>query len=139
MIVVDASVAVKWILPEFGSPRAEVIMEADDLLAAPDILRIEVAGAVVRRVRTVGMPPDEARALVVSWTRALDRNVVALVPSVPLLDDASQLAIEMRHALQDCLYLALARRNDALLVTADRQFAERSAAHHDRIELLAPD
>ncbi|MGE0722933.1 MAG: type II toxin-antitoxin system VapC family toxin [Alphaproteobacteria bacterium] len=139
MIVVDASVAVKWVLPEFGSPRAEAIMEGDDVLTAPDILRIEVAGAVVRRVRTVAMPPEEARVLVASWTRALDRNVVALVPSVPLLDDASHLAIEMRHTLQDCLYLALARRNDALLVTADRRFAERSAAHHEKIELIASD
>jgi predicted nucleic acid-binding protein len=37
---------------------------------------------------------------------------------------------------QDCVYLALARRLNAPLITADRRFAERAARHHGHVNLL---
>ena len=139
MIVVDASVAAKWFLPEFATRWARALMSGSELLTAPDIARSEVAAAIVRRVRTEGMQAEDAAAPLSTWKRTIDRRLITILPTEPLIDDAAHLAIEMRHTLQDCLYLALARRNDALMVTADRRFAERSAAHHDRIELLAAD
>ncbi len=39
--------------------------------------------------------------------------------------------------LQDCLYLAAARRLDASLITADKKFRDRAAALDKRISLLA--
>ena len=51
MIVVDASVAVKWFLDERGSAEAKGLrrqfQRGDTELAAPDLLIYEVANAVV--------------------------------------------------------------------------------------------
>ena len=45
-LVVDASVAVKWFLPEADTPSAERLLAFAGPLHAPDLLRIEVASAV---------------------------------------------------------------------------------------------
>jgi predicted nuclease of predicted toxin-antitoxin system len=39
--------------------------------------------------------------------------------------------------LQDSLYLAAARRLDASVITADKKFSDRAAAHDKRVSLLA--
>ena len=49
MIVVDASVAVKWFLVEAGSEAAPALLETESEIVGPDLLLIEVAGAIVRR------------------------------------------------------------------------------------------
>src|SRR5262249_45777826 len=124
-------------MPEFGTDRAKILRDGPDLLTAPDIIRIEVAAAIVRRARTGGVSAEEARLLLADWMFAVERHVLGRRPSSEFIDEACDMPLVMSHARQDCLSLGLARRHDALMVTADRRFAERSAAHHDRIELLA--
>ena len=51
--------------------------------------------------------------------------------------DAVDLAVNLNHPVQDCLYLAAARRFDVPLLTADRAFRNRVALFDDRVELLA--
>ena len=55
MIVIDASVAAKWYLPEKGSDAAVELQEGPDQLFAPDLIRMEVAGSITRRVREIGI------------------------------------------------------------------------------------
>ena len=45
-----------------------------------------------------------------------------LVPAVALAPRAYEIAIELDHPVYDCIYLALAERESALLVTFDRRF-----------------
>jgi predicted nucleic acid-binding protein len=53
-----------------------------------------------------------------------------------LLPDAIELASGLKHLLQDCLYLAAARRFDVPLITADRSFSDRAFPFDSRVALL---
>ncbi len=138
MIVIDASVAAKWYLPEAGSEQAVALQEGPDELFGPDLIRLEVAAAITRRVRAKEkpIPAQEATDRCAAWLRMLDRAVISLVPERELLDDAIALSVKLRHTLQDCMYLALALRLDAPLVTADKPFQERAVAHFSRVTML---
>jgi predicted nucleic acid-binding protein len=122
--VVDASVAVKWLVPERLSAAAERILAMEVELLAPDLLPIEAANALWKKtVRRELSARDADRALAL-----LLRGPILLQPSGPLLPRALSLARRFRHPVYDCVYLALAERERASLVTADarlRQAAER--------------
>lgn len=139
MIVVDASVAAKWVLDEPGSEAATALLDSSDPLCAPDLLRIEGAGAISRRLRTGRLDPEEARERIESWLELVGRGVLELVPSGALIQAAADLSVELRHPLVDCLYVALAIQRSADLVTADAVLARRAAPSWPRVRLLATD
>lgn len=119
-LVVDASVAVKWVLAEDDSETAHRLAESGEALHAPRLLASEVANAVWSRVRRGELERGQATEL------------VATVPEMPLrwhtdesiCTDAIRLALTYDRAVYDCMYLALAQRIGACLVTADRRFAD---------------
>lgn len=47
--VVDASVAVKWVIPEVLSDAADRVRDGEDDILAPDLLLVEVANALWRK------------------------------------------------------------------------------------------
>lgn len=51
-----------------------------------------------------------------------------IVPSQPYFSRALSLALELDHAVYDCLYLAVAEAESARIVSADRRFLSRLAA-----------
>lgn len=55
------------------------------------------------------------------WLGWVGEGVVHLVPTAELLEAAYEISLALDHQLPDCLYLALARREDAPLVTADER------------------
>jgi predicted nucleic acid-binding protein len=132
-VVVDASVAIKWVTDEPGSAEAARLL--DRQLVAPDLLGIEFANALWRKVRLGEMAPDEARLA----ARALMRAPVEFVETRPLLDAALALAVEFDHPAYDGVYLAVAEAQSVPLVTADRRFAMRlrRTRFRDRIIALA--
>ena len=136
MIVVDASVAAKWFLPEADSEAAGRLLTGRRKLLAPDLIRVEVAAAITRRARLGELTEGQARTLVAAWTRAVARGVVTPVAAPGDFDGAVELALQLRHPLQDCFYLALARRLAVPLVTADRTFAKRARTVHPQTEEL---
>lgn len=136
MIVVDASVAAKWYLPEVGSDAALELFSGPHLLYAPDLIRLEVLAALTRRVRTTDATAEESLSRCQTWLRHLHAGAVSLVPEHDILEEAVGLSLGIRHNLQDCLYLAAAQRLDASLVTADRTFQERASPHYGRVSLL---
>jgi len=116
-LVVDASVAVKWVLDEPATDRAVLLRAGDAELIAPSLVRAEIAGALWRAaLRGDITAPDAARALHVAVSHY--SRIIALAE---LADTALELAIELRHPIYDCFYLALARRERCALVTADRR------------------
>ena len=121
MIVVDANVAAKWYLPEAGTEAALELMEGPSRLFAPELIRLEVLASITRCVRTGEAEREETRKRCRDWEIHLGAGVVTLIPQEELLEAALELSLEIKHNLQDCLYLAAARRLDASLVTADRK------------------
>lgn len=136
MIVVDASVAVKWFLPEQGAAEAQAILSRPEKLTAPSLIRVEVAAAITRKVRSGELDAEEAEEVCRFWMRGLSSGVVTLSPDEENLETAIKFAIQIRHPLQDCLYLALAQRVDGILVTADLRFAARARDCYGKVERL---
>ena len=123
-LVVDASVAVKWFLPdpsrEADADRAAELLRAIgdgrvDLLQPPHWLA-EVA-AVIARLR-----PEIAAAAI----DLLDTMELATAADAGLYKRASRLAQQLDQHLFDTLYHALALANDALLVTADDRYLRKA-------------
>jgi predicted nucleic acid-binding protein len=114
-LVIDASVAAKWVLPEPESERAEALWASGEALIAPTLIVAEIGNAIWKRAVRGVIPTPEA---VDAVTTAID-ILAALVPMQDLAARATELAIELRHPIYDCFYLALAERERATLVSAD--------------------
>ena len=119
--VLDSSVAIKWVLPEPGTPQAvrlrnEFRRGLRDLLA-PDIFPVEVAHALTRAERRgVLQPPLSIRRL-----NAVLRFPPRFHSYLPLLPRATAISSITRHGVYDCLYVAPAEREGTPLVTADQR------------------
>jgi predicted nucleic acid-binding protein len=132
VIVVDASIALKWVLTEPGSDAAIALRE--DELIAPDLWLAEAANGLWRHVRLGEITMPQA----LQFLQDLIDAPVASVPLESHLPLALQLAIDLRHPIYDCLYLAVALHYDTHVVTADRRFAAAAlAAYPGRVRLLA--
>lgn len=129
VVVVDASVAIKWFVPEIRSDAAVQLLERSVEFLAPDLLFVETANAVWKKVRRGELRADRARKLVSDMTRM----AVDAVPSRNLVIDAYPIADVAGLTVYDATYLALAVRLDTELVTADAKLYSRAR----RISLLA--
>jgi predicted nucleic acid-binding protein len=137
--VIDATVAAQWYFPERLTAHADALLAGSCDLLAPDLLYLEIAGLLARRVRLGEIDEHGARAVLAElrqvpfeWT-----PVSALVPA------ALTLALEADLTLSDGVYLTLAMQADCPLVTADRQLydgarAGRLARHLVWLGDLAP-
>ena len=113
--VVDASVAVKWVVEEADSDAARLLSRSR--LEAPDLLLVESANILWRKVRSGDLAqPDAASRL-----DLLLRAPLVLFGTQDLLDAALRIAVELKQPVTDCVYLALAYRREIPLVTADRR------------------
>lgn len=121
-IVVDASVALKWVLDEPGSEAAVALRDHE--LVAPTLWLAEAANALWRHARIGEISNDEA----IAYFAELLKAPVASLPIEPQLEPALKLAMEIGHPIYDCIYLALALRHQTHVVTADRRFAAAASA-----------
>lgn len=136
MIVVDASVAVKWFILEADSDKATALLRSGQKLMAPEIIRVEVAAALSRLFRTGQMPAPTVQTLLEDWREALAQRAVSLTAILADFDMAVKLAMDLKHPLQDCLYLALAKRLNAPFLTADKKFFEKIDPQQYHAQLL---
>jgi predicted nucleic acid-binding protein len=136
MIVVDASVIVKWFIPEVGAAPAHALLAAGDELVAPELARIEVASALVRKGLREELTGADVETTLGAWCRALSEGQIFLLPNSEDIEAAAKLALELRHPLPDCLYLAIAERLGVALITADRVFARRAARRSNLVQVL---
>ena len=134
-LIVDASVAVKWIVAEPLRDEALELVRQNDVVV-PDLLPVEVRNALVNRVRRRLATVEEARRAASAF-RAIP---LIVEPSADRLDEAFDLALAFEHPIYDCIYLALAVIRQLTLVTADRRMfdlAQRRPDLQARVKLLA--
>ena len=136
MIVVDASVIVKWFLPEVGAVPAKALLAAGDELIAPELARIEVASALIRKGLREELTGADVESTLRAWFRAVSEGQILLLPNSEDIEAAANLALELQHPLPDCLYLAAAERLGVALVTADREFVRRAERRSRLVQLL---
>jgi predicted nucleic acid-binding protein len=136
LLVVDASVVVKCVVEEAGTPEALAIVAEHEILA-PDLLLAESRNAILTKVRRLILTPEEGYRA----ERSLNGLSIRIVPSVQLLAEAFAIAMELGEPIYDCIYLAAALALDTKLITADESFARivrRSAYGEARVQPLAP-
>jgi predicted nucleic acid-binding protein len=136
MIVVDASVIVKWFIPEIGDTAAKALLAAVDDVVAPELARVEVASALIRRGIRRDLAGADVETALRAWFRALANGQIALLPNADDIEAAAALALELQHPLPDCLYLAAAERLGVALITADQAFARRAGRRSSLVQLL---
>ncbi|WP_370311707.1 type II toxin-antitoxin system VapC family toxin [Sagittula sp.] len=130
--VVDTSVAIKWIVDEEGSNKAELLQGAD--MVAPALFRIE-ASNVLRTLAAKQILPNE-RAI--DLFLFLQTAPVTIIDADELLERRSlDLALALDHPIYDCVYLALAERMDRRLITADRRFIKTLSGTEHVARVLA--
>ncbi len=115
--VVDAAVAVKWVLPEPDSALA--LRLRGDRLLAPELLDIEGASVLWKAARRGEITEAEAEA----GLALLSDAPVERLPVAPLLPGALRHALRQGHPIHDCLYIEAALASGFPLVTADRRLA----------------
>ncbi len=138
MIVVDASLAAKWIFWEADSEQALDFWNAHaGDLGAPDLIAVEVAAAAVRRANMEKILADDMKEALAVWARILSGSSLQqfrLTTSRVL--NSSRLAIDLGHPLKDCINLVLAMELDSELVTCDARFAKKAKDVWDRVRVL---
>jgi predicted nucleic acid-binding protein len=117
-IVIDASVAVKWVLSEVDSDAADALLDEPSLIA-PAIWLVEAANALWRRSRAGEISTEGAKARLIELLKA---PVASLAVDL-YLDAALDLAAALGHPIYDSLHLAVAIQHGTHVVTADRRFA----------------
>lgn len=115
--VIDASVAIKWVVEEDGTLEALALLRRAKL-RGPDFLLAECANVLWKKVRRHEFTSGEA----LFAARLLESSEIELVSARPLLHEATRIAVELDHPAYDCLYLALALAHDTTFVTADDRF-----------------
>lgn len=123
-MIIDASVAVKWFIPEEGSDRAFALVGLHRLWA-PALLLTEVGNALWKKLRR-----GEASEQLDLLARHADLGKAVEIVGDPdgvLATRALELALELDHPIYDCVYLALAEATEDVLVTADATFRRKVA------------
>lgn len=116
-LVIDASVAVKWFLPEAHAETALRIVNSDVSLMAPDLIWAELGNVLWKKWRQGRLDVKEVQALLDDFARA----PLEIHPSGTLNKDAWLVAHSTGRGFYDSLYVALAMRTSSVLITADER------------------
>ena len=100
---------------------AESLIGRTDLMA-PDVLLVEAANVLAKKVRSGQIP----RAQADEGIKFLQVNVSQLVSSVPLLARAIDFSVAMSHPVYDCIFLACAEAASGQVATRDGRLAARA-------------
>jgi predicted nucleic acid-binding protein len=126
-LVIDASVLIKFYVPEILSDKAEKLLtsveQGDVTLLAPDLIYSEVGNILWKK--------QQMKEL----TRSEVEEIIDVIVSLPLKIETSKLllplamdiGIEYRITVYDALYLSMARIYKIKMMTADKKLADAMA------------
>jgi predicted nucleic acid-binding protein len=118
--VIDASIAVKWVVEERNTPEALALRQKAKLIA-PELLVAECANILWKKAQRRELLKQEALIA----ARLLQGAEIELLPMRSLFEAATQISIEIDHPAYDCMYLALAVEKECSFVTADERFLRK--------------
>jgi predicted nucleic acid-binding protein len=130
-LVLDASVAVKWVLPSAKETLTteslqllKLYIDGDVNFIVPDIFWAEVGNVLWKGVRQRRWP----QALAERAVRDVRDRGFFTVSSLGLLPEAIKIAFAHDRSVYDCLYVALAIQYKIEMITADERLANALAA-----------
>lgn len=116
-LVIDASVAIKWFVPEIHGEYAVRLQGRSDLYA-PDFMLLECNNILIKKVRRQEISRGDADVI----QQSLLHLPLGLYPWQELLEAATVAAHDTYRSVYDCIYLVLAQQLDGRMVTADKKF-----------------
>ncbi len=117
VFVVDASVVVKWFVPEIHSDAARRLLVLPHEYVAPDLLFAETANTIWKKTRRGELTAEEGQQLVAD----IGQIAVETVSCRALAEDAHALASATGRTVYDSMYIALAVRLNTRAITADER------------------
>ncbi len=123
-VVLDASAAVAVVLRRPEANDIELALGEAATVVVPELFVAEVTNVFWKYALHGGLAEQRCFTAVKRCLALSD----GVVPTASLWEEALDLAISQRHPVYDCLYLALARRRAARLLTLDRRLAEAAKA-----------
>lgn len=130
--VVDASVGIKWFLPEIHSEAASQLPFLKASLHVPTFFHLEIGSVLSKRIRRNELSLQEGEAIL----NELNNIPLQKHSNERLLKPALALTLQTKQSLYDCLYLALAETIDGQVVTADRKFFSSLEFEENRNRIL---
>ena len=115
--VLDASAAVRLILADPAAADLAERVGGAALVLAPELMLNELANTLWKLQRADRLNNLDPQELLAEARELVDR----LEPDRHLQAEALALACHLNHPVYDCLYLALARREAASLISSDRR------------------
>jgi predicted nucleic acid-binding protein len=133
--VVDASVVIKWFVPEDDFAAARALRVPRVRLAAPDLLFVESSNILWKIVRRGEMQPARAIEIIEEIVAA----PFVTYTNESLARDAIDLALATGVSAYDASYVALAMRLNVQCITADQKLVRMLAGTPagDHVRLLA--
>lgn len=123
LFVIDASVAIKWYVPEEHSDAAILLLDESFDLAVPRLFFSEFGNILWKKFNR----GELSRQSIVDAATSLRLVSLSPMPDELLLEMAIDLACDLNHPAYDCYYLALADLLGTSVVTADKKFANKVA------------
>jgi len=121
-LVIDASAAAKWYVKENGYKEMQdilaMIIRGELIAYAPTLLVSEVGNTLAR---AKGLDKQD----LVEAIKALKVIGIKLVSDLELVEEAVKIASEDKITVYDALYISLARRENAKLLTYDRKLLDK--------------
>lgn len=123
MIIIDASVAIKWINKEIYSELAFSLLNkhiaGDQKIIVPGFLFIEVANALGTKSRSSEKDISEG----LQFLFASNLHIYELINEDII--QAARKAKQYKTSVYDMLYAVIADKKNSLLITADEKFAQK--------------
>ena len=123
--VLDSSVAFKTVVAERDSPRAIQLLEDFALLQheliAPDVFPYELAHALTRAERQQRIARGDA---LIHWATIMG-SPPHLIHDHTLIGRGIEIASHFQIGVYDCVYVALAERENCEMVTADTKLVRK--------------
>lgn len=116
-LIIDASIAVKWFIPESHSISALRLLDAECELLAPDLIFAEFGNVLWKKWLRKELEPEVIPPILTD----LGRMRLRIAPTAALLDRAAAIAITYRRSFYDSIYLALADTAHGRVVTVDEK------------------
>lgn len=113
--VIDASVAIKWYLPEEHSVHAVRLALLDIQLHCPDLMFAETGNILWKYV----LRSECSHGKAVAIFRELKALSLKVWATPQIAEEALEIACRTKRTFYDSIYIALAVKNNCQMVTAD--------------------
>lgn len=123
-LVIDASVVIKFYVPEILSDHAEQVLSraagGELMLYAPDLVYPETGNILWQKMRRQELAHEEVDEIV----DAVIALPMIIEPSKPIFPLAVSIAGQCGITVYDALYVAMARIYETKMITADKKLTD---------------